>query len=125
MGRQQLTVAQATLAQMVVALDKNQGTLQLSNKHQSLDVVSYRVWGEELRLKDFMPVFADLKVKQSQPFRWYETSQGRGKQVAADATFTRSLGMGQEVEVMIEILHSGSIMLRLTAKSGSYSFNRF
>lgn len=108
------TLAQQLLPKLANICDTQAGGLSLSNKHQSLDVVSYRVWGTELKIKDFTELFARLQVKPVQPLRWYEQSAGKGRLMAADMIFSRNLGCGQSVNVAVEILHSGIIMLRLT-----------
>lgn len=114
----QLTVEQAALREAIRIVDKFRWPegVSLSNKIESDDLVSYRMWGERISVQQLTVLMTALRVKQSQPFRWYEGRKGRGLTVAGDAVWTRNLG-NSELRVSIDLLLTGSIMLRIATPS--------
>jgi len=107
-------VSLTTIKRMAHVVEKHAADfgLPLSNKTASATEISYRVWGSKLRVEDFEPLLAMLNTKVAQRFRWYQSKHGMGKHLAGDAEYHRNLGLGKHVAVRIEVLYTGSIMLR-------------
>lgn len=123
------TLAQTTLKAMVRIVDARAEKLglRLSNKHVGDDVVSYRLWpGVTLPAAELAKLMAELQAKQSQPIRWYDhTKVGKGSVIYADMMWSRNLGLGQDVAVIVEVLRTEVVMLRLVANVSTYVYSRF
>jgi hypothetical protein len=119
------TLAQTHLARMLNVAE-SQDYIRLSNKtvlHEG-NAVSFRMWG------DVGPTLIDMLAtacgaKLVQQLRKYERPLGIGERCMFDMRYARNLGMGEEVEIYIEVLRTGSMLVTFTAKSTGYKFTKF
>lgn len=105
-----MNVKQKALSTVLKQLERC--PLRLSNKRALTSGISFRVWGD-LRVQDIERELAPLGFRSSQPLRWYENGKGMGAEMAANCSWTRKLGLGEELAAEVRVLHTGIIVLQL------------